>query len=263
MLVALVSSPGCTALFGFEEYQTGSCERPAEGTYRYVGAGTASLTLANGVAGSGGNGGGSGGGGVAGGGGNGAAPPLEVQSLGPEMPVQVRHGDACNWDFVIMLGASREDTTSYDGVRRATTMDKRRTVQSQQWLGLPAVITELSCDQAPIFREGMQVGDTVSHLCGGTNSELATTIDATALLTYQARELEAIAGTQVDTHRFREVTLYSSRDPGVLFGTNTATTWFDVRSGLPLKHEATVVIESHAMLEVTYDETSNWERTDL
>ena len=186
--------------------------RPKPGVYDYRGSGTESLSL----------------------------PPLS-QRQGPTIPATVELvGDDC---WTIRFDYSTNHWETWDYCRRGTDLVETGGKTWQRWMIGATAITNLAtsvCDDAMVLPSERTKGDEWPARCVGTNE----TIDGEAIskgpYTYLGEQELKVGDTTVTAAHFvRDRTMTGAQQ-----GSERSDVWFDVRTGLPIRNERKISVDT-------------------
>lgn len=206
---------------------------PAQGVYRYRGSGREDTSF----------------------------PPL-TEDQGPAMPATVTaQADGCwvlrldynthhwqDWTFCTRDGRLIERGGSTFSRRAVGTLDIENT---STFTCDPEIVVADASDQVDAARQ---------RSCVGSGSLLPDKTTAAGTSTNLGRETIDLGGTPVETIHVRDELTYS----GAQTGTETADTWFEITTGLPVRNEHHIVAVTNTPFgEITFTEDSRYELEDL
>lgn len=206
--------------------------RPAQGVYRYEATGTERLSF-----------------------------QATSQAIGPTVPGTVTwQGENC-WLFRLDYHSNHWQTWTYcqDGDRMVDTGGQ--VFQRFDFVVVaPETLSTSVCDPpAETVRPGMRPGDTWQQTCT-VRAEGAGGTTTTGPMSFVGEEILRVGDTDVPTFRFHSERTYS----GDQTGTGVTGIWFAIDTGLPVRSEWRLVIDSPSPIgDVTYTEEGVWQLADL
>jgi hypothetical protein len=134
----------------------------------------------------------------------------------------------------------------------------------QRWdLGATQIENTSTFDCAPpaiVMMPDPSPGASWTDTCTGTNTQTAGETTSAGPYTFVGAEDVVVAGAPVATHHYRQ----SRTLAGAQTGEQVADLWFVVPTGLPVRSERSIHIESNSPVgAITYTETGTWQLTSL
>lgn len=208
-------------------------ERPAQGIYVYDGTGTEDTSF----------------------------PPVE-EDQGPSMPATVTwSGDDC-WTFRIDYNTNHWQSWDYCATPDRLEEHGGVTFQRRDYtvLQVDSTSTFVCEPPAPIIEWEMQEGDRLAASCQGSNDVIAGETTSSGENELVGTEVVDIGGEAVDALHVR-----STREiTGAQEGIEHRDTWFDARTGLPLRQTHDIDVSTDTPFGgVDYHEVSEWTLTSL
>ena len=206
---------------------TPGSRRPANGVYLYRGSGFDRLTR----------------------------PPKE-QPQGPEMPATVTDdGQGC-WRFEIDYSSNHRQSWRYCPTDAGLEEAGGETFQRWDFVVMSNESTSVfECDHATAIRAEQQPGDEWDQSCHSTEDPL--TVSAGPYRFVGDEQLEIGDRTMTASHYHRERTMTGGQR-----GTERSEVWFAVDTGLPLRNERTIEVDTATVIgDVHYTEIANFELT--
>jgi hypothetical protein len=213
------------------ELPTVSITRPPAGVYTAVGEGREALSF----------------------------PPLSQQD-GDLMPITVTYtSDKC-WTFAINFNDAHRQAWDYCAGDVEGSIFEHGSSTLQRWdLGAMTISnsTTFSCDPPALMLSVDAAPDrTWTHSCGGTNSEIPGTTRSEGPYRLVGVETVVIDGTDVASHHYSQ----TRRLSGSQTGEQSTELWVAIDTGLPLRSERTVSVQSSSPVgNITYTEEGWWQ----
>ena len=206
--------------------------RPDQGVYQYRGSGTDALST-----------------------------PPKQQTEGPDMPATVTHrADGC-WTLRIDYHSNHWQSWDY------CTVDGRLEEQGgttfQRWdfgVFVNESTSTFACETAIAVRPDAEPGDEWSQTCSSVPTADTVASTSTGPYRFVGSETMTIGGTPVEAvHYHRERTMSGGQR-----GTERADVWFDSSTGLPLRNERHISVDTDTVIGVTtYTEDADFELVSL
>lgn len=186
-------------------------------------------------------------------------PPLS-QTDGDLMPVTVTYTSDTCWTFAIDYNVAHSQSWDYCPGDVADTIAEQGSRTEQRWdVGAMTISnsTTFTCDPpALLLAADAAPGQTWDQSCGGTNSEIPGTTRSVGPYRFVGVETVVIDGTEVTAHRYSQTRQLS----GAQTGQQTTEIWVEVATGLPLRAERTVRVDSSSPVgDITYTEEGWWQ----
>lgn len=186
-------------------------------------------------------------------------PPLS-QTDGDLMPVIVTYTSDTCWTFAIDYNDAHRQSWNYCPGDDAGTIAEQGSETQQRWdVGAMTISnsTTFTCDPPALMLSGDATpGETWDHSCGGTNSEIPGTTRSVGPYRFVGVETVVIDGTAVTAHHYSQTRELS----GAQTGQQTTELWVEVATGLPLRAERTVRVDSSSPVgDITYTEEGWWQ----
>ena len=211
---------------------SGAPVRPAAGVYEFTGSGTEELSL----------------------------PPLS-QDQGPTIPATVEHGAAGCWSIRFDYSTNHWQTWSY--CVRGTDLVEVGGLTWQRWMVGATAITNLTtstCDDAPVLPAEREADQEWTARCTSTNEAVSGEAVSEGPYRFVGEETVAVGGVDVVTAHFvREREMSGAQE-----GTERSEVWFAVESGLPVRNEREIAVETDTPVGAsTYTERGEFRLTGL
>jgi hypothetical protein len=186
-------------------------------------------------------------------------PPLS-QHDGDVMPISVIHTSDTCWSFIIDFNAAHRQSWDYCSDEQTGTIAERGGQTDQRWdLGAATISTSTTfvCDPpALVLAVDATADQTWDHSCEGTNTEVPGTTRSAGSYRFVGVEHLEIDGVDVSAHHYSQVRELS----GAQTGEQTTEVWIEVETGLPLRAERTVRVDSSSPVgDITYTEEGWWQ----
>ena len=206
--------------------------RPAPGVYRYTGSGQEKLSV----------------------------PPLS-QSQGPTIPATVEHLDDGCWS--IRFDYSTNHWQSWTYCPNGTDLVETGGESWQRWMvGATAItnLTSATCDQSMVLPADRRPNQVWQASCVVTNESVSGEALSAGPYTFLGEEDIDVDGATVRASRFlRERTITGAQE-----GTERSDVWFAVETGLPLRNERVVQVETDTPVGTsTYTEEARFDLASL
>lgn len=219
--------------YGDDGSATPSPLRPAAGVYRYRGEGTERLDR-----------------------------PPTSEAQGPDIPGTVTHlGGGC-WRLRVDYNTNHWQSWDFCPTDEGLTESAGAFFQR---LDLVALEVETSstytCEPpADVIRAGQEVGEEWAQECRGTSTSADGEVISSGPYRYLGGEDLDIGGRRVSAlHYRRERTLTGGQT-----GTEAGDLWFDADTGMLVRNERTIEVQSDSALgQVTYDETGSFQLVSM